>query len=218
MDRTVSRENKMGTMPVGKLLAGMAIPMMISMLVQAFYNVVDSIFVSRISENALSAVSLAFPLQNIMIALGGGTALGMNAILSRALGEKNYDLVNRSANTGVFLSLVSSFFCMLIGLFVTRPFFFVMTDVSEIVDYGTSYGSICLIFSCGIFFQFCFERLLQSTGKTTHAMITQLIGAVINIILDPILIFGLLGFPRRDARDSPAEPESHAESAETAEP
>ncbi|MBR5542552.1 MAG: MATE family efflux transporter [Oscillospiraceae bacterium] len=192
----VLRENKMGVLPIAPLLAGMAVPMMISMLVQAFYNVVDSIFVARISENALSAVSLAFPLQNIMIALGGGTALGMNAILSRALGEGDRDMVDRSANTGIFLFILSAIVCALIGIFATRPFFLLMTDVAEIVEYGVDYASICLIFSFGIFFQFCFERLLQSTGKTNLAMITQLVGAIINIILDPILIFGLLGMPR----------------------
>jgi len=188
MEKTLT-ENKMGTAPIGRLLMGMAVPMMISMLVQAFYNVVDSIFVAQISENALSAVSLAFPLQNIMIAFGGGTALGMNAILSRSLGEKRFDDANRAANTGIFLSVVSALVCALIGFFLTRPFFELMTDVEEIVNYGTDYASICLIFSIGIFSQFCFERLLQSTGKTSHAMVCQLIGAVINIILDPILIF-----------------------------
>ncbi len=188
MEKTLT-ENKMGTAPIGRLLMGMAIPMMISMLVQAFYNVVDSIFVAQISENALSAVSLAFPLQNIMIAFGGGTALGMNAILSRALGEKRQDEADRAANTGIFLSIMSALVCALIGFFLTRPFFELMTDVTEIVDYGTDYASICLIFSIGIFSQFCFERLLQSTGKTSLAMVCQLIGAVINIILDPILIF-----------------------------
>jgi len=188
-------ENKMGTQPCGRLLMGMAVPMMISMLVQAFYNVVDSIFVSRISENALSAVSLAFPLQNLMIAFGAGTAVGINAVLSRSLGEKRQELVDRSANTGIFLSIVCAIIFALIGAFLAHPFFKTQTDVAEIVEYGTDYTSICLIFSIGIFSQFCFERLLQSTGKTTLAMITQLSGAIINIVLDPILIFGLLGFP-----------------------
>lgn len=188
-------ENKMGTQPIGRLLAGMAVPMMISMLVQAFYNVVDSIFVARISENALTAVSLAFPLQNLMIAFGGGTAVGINALLSRSLGEKRQEMVDRSANTGIFLSIITAIIFAVIGALFSRPFFTMQTDVAEIIEYGVDYASICLIFSIGIFSQFCFERLLQSTGKTTLAMITQLIGAVINIILDPILIFGLLGFP-----------------------
>lgn len=188
-------ENKMGTQPIGRLLAGMAIPMMISMLVQAFYNVVDSIFVARISENALTAVSLAFPLQNLMIAFGGGTAVGINALLSRSLGEKRQEMVDRSANTGIFLSLASAVLFAVIGALFSRPFFSLQTDVAEIVEYGVDYSSICLIFSIGIFSQFCFERLLQSTGKTTLAMITQLIGAITNIILDPILIFGIFGLP-----------------------
>lgn len=185
----------MGVMPVGKLLANMAIPMMISMLVQAFYNVVDSIFVARISENALTAVSLAFPLQNLCIAVGSGTAVGMNAVLSRSLGEKRQDMVDRSANTGIFLFLCSYVVFALIGAFLSRPFFLTQTKNAEIVEYGVSYISICLMFSMGIFGQFCFERLLQSTGRTGLAMMTQLIGAVINIILDPILIFGIIGKP-----------------------
>lgn len=188
-------ENKMGVVSVGRLLASMAVPMMISMLVQAFYNVVDSVFVARISENALNAVSLAFPLQNLMIAFGAGTAVGMNALLSRSLGAKMQDAVDRSANTAIFLSILNSVVFALIGIFISKPFFLVQTDIEEIVNYGADYTSVCLGFSFGIFFQFCFERLLQSTGKTGLAMCTQLIGAITNIILDPILIFGLLGFP-----------------------
>ena len=196
MNETVLKENKMGVLPVGRLLANMAIPMMISMLVQAFYNIVDSIFVSRISENALTAVSLAFPLQSLLIAVGAGTAVGMNALLSRSLGEKRQDLVDRSANTGLFLFLCSYVVFALIGLFLTGPFFRMQTDVAEIVDYGTAYATICLGLSVGLFCQFCFERLLQSTGRTSLAMVAQMIGAVTNIILDPIFIFGLLGMPR----------------------
>ncbi len=188
-------ENKMGVVSVGKLLFSMAVPMMISMLVQAFYNVVDSIFVAQISENALNAVSLAFPLQNLMIAFGGGTAVGMNALLSRSLGAKKFDDANRAANTGIFIYLCCSVLFALIGIFLVRPFFMLQTDIEEIINYGVDYGSVCLTFSFGIFSQFCFERLLQSTGKTTLAMVTQLIGALINIVLDPILIFGYLGFP-----------------------
>ena len=188
-------ENKMGVVSVGRLLASMAVPMMISMLVQAFYNIVDSVFVARISENALNAVSLAFPLQNLMIAFGAGTAVGMNALLSRALGAKKQDEVDRSANVAIFLSLCNSIVFAIIGIFLSKPFFLIQTDIAEIVNYGSEYTSICLSFSFGIFFQFCFERLLQSTGKTGLAMCTQLIGAITNIILDPILIFGLLGFP-----------------------
>lgn len=188
-------ENKMGIMSTGKLLFSMAVPMMISMLVQAFYNVVDSVFVAQISENALNAVSLAFPLQNLMIAFGGGTAVGINALLSRSLGAKKQEDADRAANTGIFLAICSSVVFALIGIFLSRPFFLVQTDIEEIVSYGTDYTSVCLGFSFGIFFQFCFERLLQSTGRTSLAMVTQLIGAVINIILDPILIFGKFGMP-----------------------
>ena len=195
-NKTILTENKMGVMSVGKLLADMAIPMMISMLVQALYNIVDSIFVSRISENALTAVSLAFPLQSLCIAFGGGTSVGMNALLSRSLGEKNQDKVDRSANTGIFLFLCTyAVFCV-IGIFLARPFFLAQTEVMEIVGYGVVYTRICLGCSVGIFMQFCFERLLQSTGRTRLSMITQIIGAVTNIILDPILIFGLLGAPK----------------------
>lgn len=196
MSRSITSENKMGTEPIGKLLATMAIPMMISMLVQAFYNVVDSVYVSRLGEDALNAVSLAFPLQNLMIAFGGGTTVGMNALLSRSLGAKRQDDADRVANTGIFLALCCSVIFALIGIFAARPFFLFQTDVMSIVDYGTAYVSICLGLSVGIFTQFCFERLLQSTGRTSLSMVTQLIGAVINIILDPILIFGMFGFPR----------------------
>lgn len=194
----VRTENKMGTMPVGKLLANMAIPMMISMLVQAFYNVVDSVYVSQLNENALSAISLAFPLQNLMIAFGSGTAVGTNALLSRALGAKRHDLVDRAANTSIFLLLCNfAAFCVL-GLTLSRTFFLAQTDVAQIVEYGTSYTSICLGASIGVFAQFCFERLLQSTGRTKLAMYTQITGAVINIVLDPVFIFGWFGVPRME--------------------
>ena len=191
------QENKMGVMPVGRLLAGMAVPMMISMLVQALYNVVDSVFVSRISEDAFNAVSLAFPLQSLMIAVGAGTAVGINALLSRSLGEKKQDMADRAAGTGIFLSLCSAVVFALIGIFLSRPFFLAQAkSVPEIVEMGTAYTRICLGLSVGLFCQFCFERLLQSTGRTTLAMITQLAGAVTNIVLDPIFIFGLLGMPK----------------------
>lgn len=190
------QENKMGTMPVGRLLFSMATPMMVSMLVQAFYNVVDSVFVSQLGEDALNAVSLAFPLQQLMIAVCGGTAVGMNALLSRSLGAKQFDRANRIANSGIFLFLCSSAVFMLIGIFLSRLFFLAQTDVEQIVEYGTDYASVCLGCSIGVCSQFCFEKLLQSTGRTTLSMIAQIIGAVINIILDPILIFGLLGMPR----------------------
>ena len=191
------RENKMGVLPVGRLLASMAIPMMISMLVQAMYNVVDSVFVSRISENALNAVSLAFPLQNLMIAVGAGTAVGINALLSRSLGENRQDMADRAAGTGIFLSLCNAVVFACIGIFLSRAFFMAQAkSVPEIVEMGTAYTRICLGLSVGLFSQFCFERLLQSTGRTVLAMTTQLVGAVINIVLDPVFIFGLCGMPR----------------------
>ena len=189
-------ENKMGVQPVGRLLAGMAIPMMISMLVQALYNIVDSIFVSRLSENALTAVSLAFPLQNLMIAVCAGTAVGMNALLSRSLGAKEQEKADLAANTGIFLALCSFVVFCVLGIFFSHTFFLLQTDVEEIVTAGTAYGQICLGCSIGLFCQFTFERLLQSTGRTHLAMCTQILGALINIVLDPILIFGLFGAPR----------------------
>ena len=199
------RENKMGVMPIGRLLAGMAVPMMISMLVQAFYNVVDSIFVAQLSEDALNAVSLAFPLQNLMIAVGAGTAVGINALLSRSLGEKNQTMADWAANTGIFLSLCSFVVFALIGVLFSRTFFEIQAAGEPIiVEYGTEYATICLGLSIGIFSQFCFERLLQSTGRTTLAMVTQLTGAVINIIMDPILIFGYFGFPRMEVAGAAA--------------
>ena len=198
-----TQENKMGVMPIGPLLAGMAVPMMISMLVQALYNIVDSIFVAQISQDALNAVSLAFPLQNLMIAVGGGTGVGMNALLSRSLGEKDQDQADRAANTGIFLFLLSAVIFGVCGFLLARPFFLAQTDIAPIVDYGTDYARICLGLSIGIFSQF-FERLLQSTGRTVYSMVTQLIGAVINIIMDPILIFGLFGFPRMEVAGAAA--------------
>ena len=190
------RENKMGVMPIGKLLATMAIPMMISMLFQALYNVVDSYFVGKLSQDAFNAVSLAFPLQTLMIAIGGGTGVGMNALLSRSLGEKNQVAADRAANTGIFLFVCSAVLFGVVGLTVSRPFFVAQTENMTIVNYGTDYTKICLGLSIGIFSQFCMERLLHSTGRTNLSMITQLTGAIINIIMDPILIFGLCGFPR----------------------
>ena len=199
-----TQENKMGVMPIGPLLAGMAVPMMISMLVQALYNVVDSIFVARLSQDALNAVSLAFPLQNLMIAVGGGTGVGMNALLSRSLGEKDQDQADRAANTGIFIFFLSAIIFGVCGVLLARPFFLAQTDIAPIVDYGTDYARICLGLSIGIFSQFCFERLLQSTGRTVFSMVTQLIGAVINIVMDPILIFGLFGFPRMEVAGAAA--------------
>ncbi len=189
-------ENKMGVMPVGKLLFSMSVPMMISMLVQALYNIVDSIFVAQISENALSAVSLAFPLQTLMIAVAGGTGVGINALVSRSLGAKDQENADRVANIGILLTLCSYVVFAILGALLAGPFFRFQTDVTEIVNYGISYGRICLCASIGIFTQILMERLLQATGRTKLSMVTQLFGAVINIILDPILIFGLFGAPR----------------------
>ena len=189
-------ENKMGVMPEKKLLVSMSLPMMASMLVQALYNIVDSIFVSRISENALTAVSMAFPLQTLMIALAGGTGVGINAILSRALGEKDFAKADKTAENGIFLALLSYLLFLVIGLTVVGPFYRSQTQDAEIIAYGEQYLTIILTFSFGIFGQFIFERLLISTGRTMLSMITQGTGAIINLILDPILIFGLLGAPK----------------------
>lgn len=190
------KENKMGTMPVNRLLVSMSLPMMVSMLVQALYNIVDSIFVSRINENALTAVSLAFPLQTLMIALGAGTGVGVNALLSRSLGEKDDNKVNKSAMNGIFLSLINYIVFLFIGLLAVTPFYKSQTSNPEIIGYGVQYLSIVCSCSFGMYIQFIFERILQSTGKTIYTMITQGVGAIINIILDPILIFGLLGAPK----------------------
>ena len=202
MDSTV-HENKMGTMPVNRLLISMAVPMMISMLVQALYNVVDSIFVSRIDEFALTAVGLAFPMQNTLIAFAVGFGVGINALISRALGEKKPDVANRIASTGFLLEGLSYLIFLIIGLFFAEPFARAQIDAATpaedaeiIVRYTVDYLRIVLICSFGVFCEITFERLLQSTGKTAWSMVTQMIGAVFNIIFDPILIFGLLGFPR----------------------
>lgn len=189
------KENKMGVMPVNRLLLNMSLPMMLSMLVQALYNIVDSIFVSKISEDALTAVSLAFPIQALMIAFAVGTGVGVNALLSRSLGEKNTERANQVATNGIFLAFVGYALFVLIGIFVTDIFFKTQTDSAVIMQYGTTYMRICCICSIGIFVQGMTEKLLQSTGKTVLAMVTQMTGAVINIILDPILIFGYFGMP-----------------------
>ena len=199
-EEKIIEENKMGVRPVNKLLLGMSLPMMASMLVQALYNVVDSIFVARISENALTAVSLAFPIQQIMIALGGGVGVGVNAILSKSLGEKDYGKVSKAAMNGIFLSLMNYIIFIVVGLLVVKPFYLSQTSDAQIIGYGVDYLTIVCCMSFGIYFQFIFERLLQSTGRTVCTMITQTTGAVINLILDPILIFGLLGAPALGVR------------------
>ena len=185
----------MGVMPVRQLLITMSLPMMISMLVQALYNVVDSMFVSYISEYALTAVGLAFPAQNLMISVGVGTGVGVNALLSKSLGEKNFDAANKAAVNGIFLAFCSWAAFALLGGFFSRTFMALQTDVPEIIAYGDTYLTIIAVASVGMMFQICFERLLQSTGKTIYTMLSQGLGAVINLLLDPLLIFGLGPFP-----------------------
>ena len=194
-----TQENKMGVMPVGKLLITMSLPMMISMLVQALYNIVDSIFVARVGEYAVRAVSLAFPAQTLMIAVAVGTAVGINALLSRTLGQQDFEKANEVAANGVFISAVCCLLTALAGALAAKAFIYSQTDGAQVRNYGVSYLTICTVFSVGIFMQTCFERLLQSTGKTFYTMITQGTGALVNIILDPILIFGLFGAPRLEA-------------------
>ena len=184
-------ENKMGTMDINPLLLSMSIPMMISMLIQALYNIVDSIFVSRVCEEAFTAVSLVFPIQTLVVALVGGTGIGVGTVLSHALGEKKFDKVNSVAMTGIFLTAIYFLVFVLVGIFVSKPFFILQTDDSLIVKYGIDYMQIIMIASLGVCTQFIFERLLISTGKSFYSMITQTTGAIINIVLDPIFIFGV---------------------------
>ena len=195
MSDTIVKENKMGVMPIPKLLISMSLPMIISMLVQALYNIVDSMFVAQLNEEALTAVSLAFPIQNLMIAVASGTGVGINALLSKSLGEKKLDDANKIASNGVLLALISSLIFAVLGGFGSHLFFAAQTDDALIVEYGTQYMTVITIASLGVFLQITYERLLQSTGKTIFNMITQGTGAIINIILDPIMIFGLFGFP-----------------------
>ncbi len=193
-----TRENKMGVMPVNKLLLNMSLPMMVSMLVQALYNIVDSIFVAKLSENALTAVSLAFPIQTLLIALGTGTGVGINSLLSKQLGEKDFKQVNKTAMNGIFLAVMSYIVFVIVGIVGVRPFYAsqVKDADPEILTLGVQYLTIVCVCSFGLYAQLIFEKLLQSTGKTLYSMITQAVGAVTNIILDPILIFGLLGMPK----------------------
>ena len=186
----------MGTMPIPKLLLTMSGPMMISMFIQALYNVVDSMFVSYISEAALTAVSLAYPMQNLMIAVATGTGVGVNALLSRNLGEKNYSMANRVAGNAIFLGLVSYVVFALLGLLGSRFYFSVQVEDPNIIALGHDYLSIVTVLSIGCFGQVLLSRLLQSTGKTFYSMVIQMVGAGLNLVLDPIMIFGLLGFPK----------------------
>ena len=189
------RENKMGVMPVGKLLVNMALPMIVSMLVQAFYNVVDSIYVSQVSESAVTALSLAFPVQNLQIGFAVGIGVGVNSLLSKSLGEKNQEAANRAAGNGFFLMFLVTAGFMLFGFFGARPYYEMQSTVTETVEGGIAYTSICCIGTLGVFVSILCERLLQATGRTMHTMITQSTGAIVNIILDPILIHGWLGLP-----------------------
>lgn len=194
----VRQENKMGVMPIPKLLITMSLPMILSMLVQALYNVVDSMFVAQLNEDALAAVSLAFPIQNLMIAVAAGTGVGINALLSKSLGEHKFEKANQIARNGILLGVLSSLVFAMAGVLGSRLFFEVQTNDPEIIKYGTDYMSVITIASCGVFLQVTFERLMQSTGKTIYNMVIQGTGAIINIILDPILIFGWFGLPRME--------------------
>ena len=188
--------NKMGTMPINRLLLSMSLPMVAAMLVQALYNIVDSMFVAQLSENALTAVSLAFPVQNLMIAVSTGTGVGMNALISRALGEGNRERANLIANNGIYLAIFSTIAFALLAFFGSELFFRMQTDDLDIIQQGTIYIQVCSCLSFGIFLQIAFDRILQATGRTFYTMLTQGLGAILNIILDPILIFGLFGLPR----------------------
>ncbi len=196
MSENPVQENKMGVMPIKKLLITMSLPMMISMLVQALYNIVDSIFVSQLCEEAMTAVTLVFPMQNLMVSLAMGTGVGVNAILSKALGEKKYEDANSAANTGLLLNFIHFIIFLFVGLFLSKAFVMSQNDDPVIVGYGIDYMKVISVLSFGCFFQIMLERLLQSTGRTSLSMISQTAGAVINMILDPIMIFGLFGFPR----------------------
>lgn len=196
MSENPVQENKMGVMPIKKLLITMSLPMMISMLVQALYNIVDSIFVSQLCEEAMTAVTLVFPMQNLMVSLAMGTGVGVNAILSKALGEKKYEDANSAANTGLLLNFIHFIIFLFVGLFLSKAFVMSQNDDPVIVGYGIDYMKVISVLSIGCFFQVMLERLLQSTGRTSLSMISQTAGAVINMILDPIMIFGLFGFPR----------------------
>lgn len=195
MPTNTLQENKMGIMPVGKLMANMALPMIISMLVQALYNVVDSVYVSQVSESAVTALSLAFPVQNLQIGFAVGIGVGVNSLLSKSLGQKDQEAANRAAGNGMVLMLIVTAVFMLFGIFGVRPYYEIQSTVTETVEGGIAYSRICCVFTLGIFMEILGERLLQATGRTVYTMITQSTGAIINIILDPILIHGWLGMP-----------------------
>ncbi len=196
MPQNTLSQNKMGVMPVGKLLANMALPMILSMMVQSLYNVVDSIYVSQISESAVTALSLAFPVQNLQIGFAVGVGVGVNSLLSKSLGQQDQEAANCTAGNGIVLMLAFTVLFMLFGIFGTRPYFAIQSDVTETVEGGIAYTSICCLLSLGVFLEILFERLLQATGRTVHTMITQGVGAIINIILDPMFIHGWWFFPK----------------------
>ena len=188
-------ENKMGIMPVAKLLYSMALPMIISMLVQALYNVVDSIYVSRISESAVTALGLAFPVQNMQIGFATGIGVGMNALLSKSLGEGDREKVNHAAGNGILLTAIAIVAFMLFGFFGSHPYYAMQSDVAETVEGGAAYTAICCIFTLGIFVEILGEKLLQASGRTIYTLYTQGTGAIVNILLDPVFIFGWFGLP-----------------------
>jgi putative MATE family efflux protein len=195
------QENKMGVMSVGKLLFNMATPMILSMLVQALYNVVDSVYIAQYSQDAVTALSLAFPVQNVQIGCAVGIGVGVNSMLSKSLGEGNREKANQVAGNGIFLALVFSFAIMLFGIFGTKAYYGIQTENAAILKNGIDYTTICCIFTAGVYFEVLFERMLQATGRTMHTMITQGAGAITNIVLDPIFIFGVewLGIPSMGA-------------------
>ncbi len=185
------QENKMGVMPVGKLLVNMAVPMILSMLVQALYNVVDSIYISMYSQDAVTALGLAFPVQNVQIGCAVGIGVGVNSVLSKSLGEGDREKANLVAGNGIFLGLVATFIFMLFGAFGTDFYYNMQTQNQAILTNGIQYTRICCVFTLGIYFEVLFERMLQATGRTMHTMITQGVGAIVNIVLDPVFIFGV---------------------------
>ena len=195
MSATTLKENKMGVMPIGKLLMNMALPMIVSMLVQALYNVVDSIYVSRISESAVTALSLAFPVQNMQIGVAVGVGVGINSLLSKSLGEGNQEAANRTAGNGMILMFIATAAFMLFGMFGVRPYYEIQSTVAETVEGGIAYTRICCLLVLGSFMQIYCERLLQATGRTVLTMVTQATGAIVNILLDPVFIFGWFGLP-----------------------
>lgn len=189
------KENKMGVMPIGKLLLNMALPMILSMMVQALYNVVDSVYVSQVSESAVTALSLAFPVQNMQIGFAIGIAVGVNSLLSKSLGERNQENANYAAGNGIFLMVIAVAIFMLFGFFGAAPYYEMQSTVEETVKGGTAYSQICCIFTLGLFVEILGERLLQASGRTVYTMITQSLGAIVNIVLDPIFIHGWFGVP-----------------------